>query len=175
MKRKITVDMLIAIILVIGSAFVGFCANEVFMKPQTEFHPVYYPEYRYITQEIPKPFEVIVEVEKIVEVSPKLRDFESIEELKSWLEDFGIFYVGSTSTKVPCGDWVNALQKQAIQDGYILNIDVVSKAEYGLRFKKMHLDHDARFHGIVSAVIGDDVYYIEPQTFEIQHYYYFGR
>ena len=164
MKGLLVVVFCVAVIvLTFGSFSLGIASVE----PEIVYVDHYLP--------YPEPYPVIeeriVEVEKVVEVPTKIRNFESVEELEAWLDGFGVWFVGSTDGKTPCGDWALVLQKRALENEYLLNVDVITRVEYNNMFKKMHLEYGV-FHAINSAVIGRDVYYIEPQNFEVKLAYW---
>lgn len=108
--------------------------------------------------------EIIVEVEKVIETTTlvELKDFASLAELKQWLAgDYtdGLHYIfnndGSGIYPNPdyedCDGYAVALQKAAEESGYRISIQV-----------------DTRKHHALNCVfIGNEVYFIEPQTDEV--------
>jgi hypothetical protein len=105
----------------------------------------------YITQE------KIITVEKLVQ----LREFNSLEELKTWLagDDTNVLHLVfgnekglSVSNKSrDCDDYAYDLQQAAEKDGYIMSIQVDTIKQ----------------HALNSVFIANDVYFIEPQTDEV--------
>ncbi|KKM14460.1 hypothetical protein LCGC14_1705890 [marine sediment metagenome] len=105
--------------------------------------------------------EVIVEREVVVERIIGLREFTSLEELEAWLDNdttnalHMVFSSTEGLTTDPeyddCDDYAYALQKEAEKDGYRLSVqvDVVKQ------------------HALNSVFIGNNVYFIEPQTDEV--------
>jgi hypothetical protein len=101
--------------------------------------------------------------------------FQNITELEQWLENFGDLYIrfdvaeketGQLIDKFDCDDFALRLQEEAMRDGYIVSFQVIHSDEYNSLFKQKHLPHGAT-HAVNSVVIGNEVYYIEPQTNEI--------
>jgi len=111
-------------------------------------------EYRDIVKE--------VTIEKPIEQS----EFSSKEELEKWLAEDNTeknvyFFVRADGTEVSsakydCDDYALDLQKRALKDGYLMSASVVEKGD--------------QLHMINLATIGNDVYYIEPQTDEVWFY-----
>lgn len=121
-------------------------------KPVTEY--VYVRDVIYI--------ERIVEVEKIVEVEVpiELKNFNNVEELREWLgEEVHFILFGDTD----CDDYALWLQNKGMKDGYLVNYEAIMPDEYNEFFKK-RVDG---LHTINSVIIGNEFYYIEPQTREI--------
>jgi DNA-binding response OmpR family regulator len=102
----------------------------------------------------------------VVEKPIKQREFASLEELKKWLAEKSVtksifFFVTSNGTqassnKYDCDDYALDLQKRALEDGYLMSASVIEK--------------QGQLHMINLATIGNDVYYIEPQTDEVWFY-----
>jgi len=104
----------------------------------------------------------------IVEKPIEQREFASLEELKKWLADKSatksvfIFVTPEgtqvSSNKYDCDDYALELQKRALEDGFLMSATIIEKGD--------------QLHMINLAVIGNDVYYIEPQTDEVWFYAY---
>jgi len=113
-------------------------------------------EYRDIVKE--------VTIEKPIEQS----EFSSKEELEKWLaeddaEKSVYFFVRvdgteASSDKYDCDDYALELQKRALKDGYLMSATIIEKED--------------QLHMINLATIGNEVYYIEPQTDEVWFYAY---
>jgi DNA-binding response OmpR family regulator len=111
-------------------------------------------EYREVVKE--------VTIEKPIEQ----REFASKEELENWLvEDDGgksvYFFVRADGTeassdKYDCDDYALELQRRATKDGFLMSVTIIEK--------------DDNPHMINLVTIGNDVYYIEPQTDEVWFY-----
>jgi len=81
--------------------------------------------------------------------------FGTLWELRTWLaqDDTDTNPEHLTPGDLDCDDYALTLQKHALQDGYIVSAQVVDSDGDGL------LDH-----AMNTAVIGNEVYIIEPQT-----------
>ncbi|GAJ18630.1 unnamed protein product, partial [marine sediment metagenome] len=104
-----------------------------------------------------------------------LREFQSLEELEQWLENIGVLDIGfdvvdkETGQHIQtfdCEDYALRLQEKALRDGYIISFEIIHSAEYNALFKQKRMPADT-IHAINSAILGNEVYYIEPQTHEI--------
>lgn len=112
------------------------------------------PEIRYEE----KYFEVKVNVPVEIPVYTKPRHFSSLEELTTWVENWTYWDSGVVVLVEPdydCDDFGIEMVTDAALDGYILGymVDVV------------------RQHLAVTAIIGNDYYFIEPQNKAISNYY----
>lgn len=126
MRRFITVLCLLAIVGV--SACMGFLVGQVAYEPKI------------ITEYVDRPVEVVIE--KTIEVPLELREFGSLDELKTWMPSLYIF--GGD-----CDDYSLYLVELAHQDGYEMSTQITGT------------------HMLNSTIIGNDIYFIEPQTGEI--------
>lgn len=155
MVRTILMLLLIATVVAsVGYQVGAYHARQTF-EPQvvTEYVPLP-PEI--IEVEVVK--EVPVEVEVIKEVPIKLREFESLRELKDWLanDDLDSHLVlratrdGYIDLRGPCDHLALELQRRAIEQGYLMSTQIL-KLGSGL-------------HMMNSTVIGNDIYFIEPLT-----------
>ena len=117
---------------------------------------------------VDRPVIEIRQVEAPSKASANLRNFESLDELKQWLAISGdsttIFM--SVDGKVDCDDYALALQQRALADGYMISFQIIHAADYNQVFTGIKVPPDV-LHAVDLAVIGNDVYYIEPQTNEI--------
>lgn len=93
--------------------------------------------------------------EKIVEVPVIPRDFNSFEELRLWLKDNSVSEKEYIPTTFDCEDFAALTQKQAFQDGYIINMELDWEGVY---------HGDGKPHMLCSTKIGNYFYIIEPQT-----------
>ena len=92
-----------------------------------------------------------------------LRYFKSTSELKSFLvTDLTNleFYREDTND---CDDIARHLQKRAADAGYIMNLQVLNSTEYEKLFGKKISSN----HMICSTMIGDSIYFVEPQNDKI--------
>ena len=129
---------------------------------------VYEPVEKIVYEQVEKP------VVKEVEVSRPLLHFENINNFEQWLSNVNLIAIGfnvidpsnNDVTEFDCDDYARRLQDKALEDGYIISFEVIRFSEYNSLFKEKKLPFGA-IHAINSAIIGNDVYYIEPQTKEI--------
>ena len=121
-------------------------------------------------QYVEKPVIVVEYTERVKRVPIELRSFSNLEELKQWLVEVGMntttIYFQSLNDTVDCDDYAIALQQKALADGYLISLEVTETSEYNRLFKNSELPPHS-LHAINLAIIGDDAYYIEPQTGEI--------
>ena len=116
-------------------------------------------EYRDIIHYIDR--EVIKEV--IVEKPIELGEFTSLEELKAWLaeddtDEYVYLVAGEDgvlrpSDKYDCDDYALQLQSRAAKSGFLMSATIIEK--------------QGKPHMINLAIIGNDIYYIEPQTDQV--------
>jgi len=90
-----------------------------------------------------------------------VRNFESVEELRGWLDAGGIAHPYGWD----CVDYAIDLQHKALEDGYIVNFTVSENYFYNWFFTKFELADGT--HAYNSVIIGDKLYYIEPMNHEI--------
>lgn len=151
-------NVLKKLLLVIAILFVGFLGGsalanippEVIYEPypveveviKVEYVPEYIIQKEYIIKEIPQRI--------IRDVPVELRSFESEEELANWLGNIQETTLWLTPEDATCVDLALALIWRARQDSY----DIYFQAQ--LR----------ESHARCSAIIGDSIYFIEPETFE---------
>ncbi len=174
-----------------------FCAggylSQATFKPQViiehEIHTVYEViervEYEPVEKVVYEPVEKVIErivyepVEKVIvkriEIPKPLRHFQDPEELEQWLENIGVldirFDVVNKETnqqikRFDCDDYALRLQEKALRDGYMMSFEVVHRVEYNDLFKHEQI-LDSAIHAANSVIIGNEVYYVEPQTHEI--------
>ena len=143
---------------------------------QVTFKPQVITEYEVQTKLVEK--EVYIPVEKVIvksiEISRPLRHFQDLDELEQWL--------GNEVSKITlevvddetderiitfdCDDYAIELQEGALRDGYLMSFEVIRPVEYNALFKQHQLPKDA-IHAINSVIIGNEIYYAEPQNHEI--------
>ena len=96
---------------------------------------------------VEKIVEVPVYVEKIIEVKVLPRQFQSLSELDEWLKKIQILLISGD-----CDDFALHLQNRALEDGYLMNFEVIQPDEYGRYFKGQVVS----FHAINSVIIGNE-------------------
>jgi len=133
---------------------------------QETFEPEVVTEVQYEVKYVERPdkiVEKIMEVKVIKEVPREIREFESLQELKQFLKDddtdeilrlYPIRETGSViSLRGLCDYYALNLQWRALEAGYLMSTETIEK--------------ENEQHMINSAPIGNQIYYIEPQTDEV--------
>ena len=133
-----------------------------------------------IIKEVPVEVEVerIVEVERVVEVPRIISDWDNPEELKAFLEadDTDSHYIfkaggdGVIEFSNQCEDIAFQLWDRAYEIGKRLDVEILTKQEYHQYYGKW-LEGNV-VHAINKAVIGNEVWLIEPQTDRMWLVYY---
>ncbi len=121
-------------------------------------------------QYVEKPVTVVDYIERVKRVPVELRNFSDLEELKQWLVGVDVntttIYFQSPNDTLDCDDYAIALQQKALADGYLISLEIIETNEYNRYFKNNELPPNS-LHAINLAIIGNDAYYIEPQTGEV--------
>ncbi len=149
--KKLLLGLLIVGLMSAGFAF-GVDYGQVNFRPQVVEVKVEVPVY----MEVIKVVERIVIVEKVV--TPELREFSTRKELKDWLAkdktDVVVFKaqgIAFADVVIDCDEYAEDLVKAAEKDGYRISIQIDTKAG----------------HALNNAFIGNNIYFIEPQTDKI--------
>ncbi|MFC1897779.1 hypothetical protein ACFLX8_04375 [Chloroflexota bacterium] len=125
---------------------------------------------RHTVQYIEKPVTVVEYVERTQKIPVELRNFSDVEELRQWLAEMDMnattTYFQSPGVTIDCDDYALDMQHKALADGYIMSFEVISRGEYNSIFESKLLSSQDH-HAISLVIIGNDAYYIEPQTSEI--------
>lgn len=148
-------------LLIIGVLALVFCAGGYLGQSTCITLTIYQ-----VIEKVVPAEQVVVErvVVEQVEVLVKLHDFESLEKLEQWLEETPIqIRLGGN---LDCDNYALGLQQKALKDGYLMSFEAIWADEYNRLFKTMKLS-PGDLHAINSVIIGNDVYYIEPQTLEV--------
>ncbi len=163
MNQRVLIGIMVLVFGVVG-VFSGIAYGQQTFEPQVEYVEV--PEIRtvdhYITEikEVVVEKEVVLEKEIVVEKTAELREFASLEELEEWLANdntdalrliFGDKEGMRKDTNFDCDDYALGLQKAAEKDGFRLSVQIDTRKQ----------------HALNSAFIGNNVYFIEPQTDEV--------
>lgn len=122
-------------------------------------HTVEYVEEKVIEKEY---------VDVVKQVRTGFRNFSTLDELENWVNNRAIYYFNREALTVDCDDFAAEMQQEALEDGYIMSFDIISISEYNELFS-VSLPASQSLHAINLAIIGNSVYYIEPQTGEIVH------
>ncbi|UCD09511.1 MAG: hypothetical protein JSU79_02395 [Dehalococcoidales bacterium] len=116
--------------------------------------------------------EIVVEkeyVDVIRHVPVEFRNFTNRTELEQWLEkrnQLTSIRFKHKDTVIDCDDFAFELQQKALADGFIISFEIIGSGEYNELFSTQ-LPEGQALHAINLSIIGNDVYYIEPQTGEI--------
>lgn len=162
----------------IGVLSLAFCAG-VYLHPvvfESETIAVIEPTVEcqlvgsHTVQYVDRPVAVVNNIERVQRIPVELRNFNSLEELKQWLAAVAMnittIFFQRPDAPVDCDDYALDLQRKALADGYILSFQIISRSEYNAVFQG-ELPPGQSLHAINLAIIGNNVYYIEPQTGEI--------
>ena len=118
---------------------------------------------------VEKPVTEFKYVEQVRMVPVELCNFTDLEELKQWLEgkkNVTTVRFQSTDTIVDCDDYALEMQHKALADGYLISLEIIDTSEYNGLFKNSELPLNS-LHAINLVIIGNNAYYIEPQTDEV--------
>ena len=168
MDKRFWLSMLI-LAMVFAFFLGGYIGQEVYEPKVIVEEKIEYVE-KPIKELIVQVEERIVEVpvEVPVEVSQKLRDFESTEELEAWLEENYIdqaVMLYASGKKFDCDDYALRLIKDADKDGYRMFLQVIYHP-YRKPLTGEVASRKGANHAVCSVIIGNNVYFIEPQTDE---------
>jgi len=175
----------LGILFILATLTLVFCAGgylgQATFEPQViivhEIHTidrvVYEPVETVIEKVVYKPVETVIV--KRVETPKLLRHFQDLDELEQWLGNMWVLDIRfdvvdkETSQRIKrfdCEDYAIRLQGKALRDGYIMSFEVIRSVEYNALFNQQQIPNSA-IHAINSVILGNEVYYIEPQTYEI--------
>ena len=158
--------------IVVVSVFIGYLIGSNHMPPEVVAVPEPLPA-KIIEVEVPLEIvkevevevEVIKEVEVVKEVPIKLRHFESVQELKDWLRQVdGRIRLRANSEGIihlrgVCEDVAMCLQDRAIEDGYKMSVEMLSRDEYRKWYGEWL--NEGRMHAVNSAITGNEVWFID--------------
>ncbi|MDD4876836.1 MAG: hypothetical protein PHQ86_06905 [Dehalococcoidales bacterium] len=109
-------------------------------------------------------------IERVETILIELRNFYNLQELMQWLEETytntSTVYFEKPNAEVDCDDYALDLQSKALADGYILSFEIIDSNEYNTFFNDK-LPASQNLHAINLAIIGNNAYYVEPQTGEV--------
>lgn len=119
------------------------------------------------------PVEVVKTITNEVEVVKlqQLQNFSSLEELTKWVNQYNAPVVivadsdGTVRFNNRCGLVAQQMQAQAMKEGYLVNVEIIGSTEYQKWYGEP-LPYNVT-HAVLSAIIGNEVYYIEPSTKKI--------
>jgi len=153
-----------------SQAYTGDKIHTAYRNPErVQYHPV-----ETMMEEVGyEPVEM--DVVENVEIPRPLRYFHDFDELEEWLKNIPALDTapdadGKKNDKrvkpFDCDDYAMKLQEKALNDGYIMSFEVIHPVEYNAIFKQKRIPTDA-IHAINLVIIGNEIYYVEPQTREI--------
>ena len=154
-KGLVTYTFLLALALVGGSFCFGADYGQKTFEPQakivtkTETPVQTQTKIEYVDRVVKHYIEKPVEVEVVKEVPRQLNYFASLEELQDWLKKDETDTPIASYPNSDCDDYAYELQQRALKDGFIISTE--------LDWKK------SEYHMLNSALIGKDIYFIEPQ------------
>ncbi len=189
MTRKKSIKLVFTISVILAILTLVFCAGgylgQATFKPQVITDHEIQTTYRVIERVEYKPVERVIErvvykpVEKVIvkriETPKPLRYFQNLDELEQWLGNAWVFDIrfdvvdketGQSIERFDCDDYAIRLQDKALRDGYIMSFEVIHSGEYNDLFKQKQIPN-GDIHAINSVILENEVYYIEPQTYEI--------
>jgi len=108
----------------------------------------------------------IIRIETVREtvVFKPLSEFPSKEALESWCQENIAVLMCDDPDKADCDDYAEYLQRKAAEDGYLLSVcPVMDGKVYGVKVTDVPGAHMGNL-----AMIGNEIYYIEPQPGEYQ-------
>ncbi|OGN89355.1 MAG: hypothetical protein A2158_05040 [Chloroflexi bacterium RBG_13_46_14] len=116
--------------------------------------------------EIPVP--EIKYINKVQIIPAQIRNFTSLDELELWLKEqeaTATVYFQSPGDIIDCDDYAIEMQQKAVTDGYMMSFQIIKADTYNSHFLNSILPAGA-LHAINLVLIGNNAYYIEPQTGE---------
>ncbi len=144
----------------------GFEPRITVIEPTVQCRLVETHTVRYVD----RPVTVVEQLERVKRIPVELRNYKDLEELKQWLVEVNTnrttIYFQQPDVTIDCDDFALALQQKALADGYVMSFQIIEPTEYNSRFKSGKMPADT-LHAINLAIIGNDAYYIEPQTGEV--------
>jgi len=179
----------LGVLFILAILTLAFCAGgylgQATFRPKVIIDHEIHTVYRVVERVEYKPVERVVEkvvykpVEGVsvnhIDTPEPLRHFQNLDELDRWLGNIGVldirFDVVDKETnqrikKFDCDDYAIRLQEKALRDGYIMSFEVIRSVEYNTLFKQKRIP-SGDIHAINSVILGNEVYYIEPQNREI--------
>ena len=121
-------------------------------------------------QYVEKPVTIVEYIDRVERVPMELRNYNSLEELKQWLVEVNsnttTIYFERPDVIADCDDFALTLQRKALADGYMMSLEIIEPSKYNSLFESGKMPPNT-LHAINLAVIGNNAYYIEPQTGEI--------
>jgi len=121
-------------------------------------------------QYVEKPVTVVKYVDRVQKAPLELRNFKDLAELQQWLKDVNTntttIYLERPGAAIDCDDFALALQRKALEGGFLMSFQIIEPGRYNSLFEGAKIPPNT-LHAINLAIIGNNVYYIEPQTGEV--------
>ncbi len=175
----------LGILFILAILTLVFCAGgylgQATFRPKVIIDHEIHTVYRVIERVEYKPVEEVIykPVEKVsvnhIDTPKPLRHFQNLDELDQWLGNISVLDIrfdvvdketGQRIKKFDCDEYAIRLQEKALGDGYIMSFEVIRSAEYNTLFKQKRIPN-SDIHAINLVILGNEVYYIEPQNREI--------
>jgi hypothetical protein len=173
----LTAVVSLGVVFIVGAPFVQAAYEpqhiaDVSVNTNTDFRPSV--ESRIIATNtigyVEKPVTEIRYIDRVEKVPVQLRNFNSLEELSQWLKgvntDTTVVYFEGPEAKIDCDDFALGLQQKALADGYLMSFQIIEPVTYNSLFQNSKLPLSTH-HAVDLTIIGNNVYYIEPQTGEV--------
>ncbi len=119
-------------------------------------------------QYVDRPVTEVKYIECVKSVPVELRNFNDLKELEQWvggMEKITVIRFESLDATIDCDDYALWMQQKALADGYIMSFQVIAWSEYNTIFRTKL--PTGSLHAINLAIVGNNAYFIEPQTGEV--------
>ncbi len=121
-------------------------------------------------QYVEKLVTIVEYINRVERVPMELRNYNGLEELKQWLVEVNTntttIYFERPDVTADCDDFALTLQRKALADGYMMSFQIIEPNRYNGLFESGKMSPNT-LHAINLVVIGNNAYYIEPQTGEV--------
>ena len=163
---------LVAVTIAVSAFYIGTYVGEDAEEPKTllvtetkiKYQTVEKPVIQYVDKR------EVTFIDRVERVPVELRNFGNLEELKRWLvrasTNITTIYFEQPDVTIDCDDFALALQRKALEDGYMMSFQIIESSKYNSLFKSSKMPPDT-LHAINLAIVGNNAYYIEPQTGEV--------
>lgn len=125
----------------------------------------------YVKEQVIETEYVTEYIDVVKEVPVVLRHFTTLDELEEWIDrqlSKHTFRFSREELVIDCDDYASEMQQKAMEYGYILSFQIINRDDYNELFATS-LPEGQSLHAINLAIIGNSVFYIEPQTGEVVH------
>ena len=169
-KPKIVISLIVLMTLLLGVSCQAIIPEpEIIKEVEVITEYVKVPVYINRVEDVDRVEYVEKIVEVVKEVPIKLENWESVEELKEFLDqdnpDIKILLIANEDGVVAfvdqCEDWAFQLIARAAEKGKRLIFVTINKGQYYQYYKKPL--SEGKVHALVGALVGDnELWYIEP-------------